>query len=45
VIFEMGFVARAATTCGCQRCPGSVLDSYRFLEELKKRIDELPSTI
>lgn len=45
VIFQMGFIAKVATTCGCQRCPGSVLDSYRFLEELKKRIDELPSTI
>jgi hypothetical protein len=45
VIFEMKFLARAADETGCPRCAGSVLDSYVFLGELKKRIDELPATI
>jgi hypothetical protein len=45
VIFQMGFLARAACAAGCPRCSGSILDSYKFLEELKKKIDELPSTI
>jgi hypothetical protein len=45
VIFEMKFLASAADGAGCPRCAGSVLDSYVFLGELKKKIDELPATI
>jgi hypothetical protein len=45
VIFEIGFLARVANAVGCPRCPGSILDSYVFLEGLKKQIDELPSTV
>ncbi|KAH8118807.1 hypothetical protein DFH11DRAFT_1502705 [Phellopilus nigrolimitatus] len=44
VIFSMAFLAQSANT-GCQRCAGSILDSYAFLETLKRRIDDLPSTI
>jgi len=44
VIFSMEFLAKSANT-GCQRCPGSILDSHPFLQRLKERIDELPSTI
>lgn len=45
VVFGMGFLAKAADGSGCPRCAGSVLDSYVFLGDLKKRIDELPATI
>lgn len=45
VIFGMGFLAKAADGSGCPRCAGSVLDSYVFLGDLKRRIDELPATI
>jgi hypothetical protein len=45
VIFQMAFLAKAAAASNCQRCPGSILDSHAFLEELKARIDELPATI
>jgi len=44
-IFEMAFLAEAADLTGCPRCAGSILDSYVFLGELKRRIDELPATI
>jgi hypothetical protein len=45
VIFEMGFLSRIASAVGCPRCPGSVLDSHLFLEDLKRSIDDLPATI
>jgi len=45
VIFGMEFLAKAADSTGCPRCAGSMLDSYVFLAELKRRIDELPATI
>lgn len=45
VIFAMKFLAKTADAANCQRCPGSILDSYKFLEELKGKIDDLPSTI
>jgi hypothetical protein len=45
VIFGMEFLAQAAIASGCQRCAGSVLDSWKFLGELKRSIDELPATI
>ncbi|KAH9948769.1 hypothetical protein B0H21DRAFT_212937 [Amylocystis lapponica] len=44
VIFSMAFLAQSAQA-GCERCAGSVLDAHLFLEELKKKIDDLPSTI
>lgn len=44
VIFSMGFLALSGKA-GCERCSGSILESYLFLEELKKKIDDLPSTI
>ncbi|TFY79738.1 hypothetical protein EWM64_g4268 [Hericium alpestre] len=45
VIFSLGFLAEVANASGCQRCAGSILASYTFLDALKARIDELPSTI
>ncbi|EJD01656.1 uncharacterized protein FOMMEDRAFT_88353 [Fomitiporia mediterranea MF3/22] len=44
VVFSMAFLAASGRT-GCQRCSGSILESYAFLEGLKKRIDELPAMI
>ncbi|TFK62108.1 hypothetical protein BDN72DRAFT_406311 [Pluteus cervinus] len=44
-LFELGFLASVANSAGCQRCAGSVLDSWRFLQTLKKQIDDLPSTV
>jgi len=45
VIFSMEFLAQVVIASGCQRCAGSVLDSWRFLEDLKRSIDALPATI
>lgn len=45
VVFGMEFLAQAAMTSGCQRCPGSILDSWRSLQLLKQAIDDLPATI
>ncbi|KAF8885745.1 hypothetical protein BD779DRAFT_1442116 [Infundibulicybe gibba] len=45
VIFSVEFVAKATRETNCQRCPGSMLDSWSFLQELKADIDSLPSTI
>ena len=44
VIFSMPFLAGSADT-GCAKCALSILESHAFLERLKKRIDEIPSTI
>lgn len=44
VIFSMAFLAQSAQA-GCERCAGSILDAYWFLQDLKKKIDDLPSTI
>ncbi|TCD61361.1 hypothetical protein EIP91_008551 [Steccherinum ochraceum] len=44
VIFSMPFLAQVASA-GCDRCAGSILGSYAFLEELRKKIDDLPATI
>ena len=44
VIFSMPFLAQVASA-GCDRCAGSILNSYAFLEELRKKIDALPATI
>jgi hypothetical protein len=45
VIFSLGFLAQIASAVQCQRCPGSILDSHKFLERLKQRMDDLPATI
>lgn len=45
VIFGMEFLAQAAMAAECPRCAGSILDAWKSLEELKRRIDELPATI
>ena len=45
VIFSMGFLAKAAAMTGCPRCAGSILHSHVFLQDLKRKIDELPATI
>ena len=45
VIFSMPFLARVAQESGCIRCAGSILDAHAFLADLKKQIDDLPSTI
>lgn len=44
VVFSMRFLAESSHT-GCTYCPGSILESYAFLERLKERIDALPCTI
>ncbi|KLO14555.1 hypothetical protein SCHPADRAFT_309748 [Schizopora paradoxa] len=44
IVFSMEFLAQSSNT-GCQRCPGSILDSYAFLQRVKQKIDDLPSTI
>jgi len=44
VIFSMPFLAQVAQA-GCDRCAGSILNSYGFLEELRKKIDDIPATI
>lgn len=45
VIFGMSFLAKAAAMTGCPRCAGSILHSHIFLQDLKRKIDELPATI
>ena len=45
VIFGVEFLGQAVAASGCTRCPGSVLDSWKFLQELKDAIDQLPSTV
>lgn len=44
VVFSMSFLAESAKN-GCQRCALSVFESHAFLERLKMRIDDLPSTV
>ncbi|KAH6912455.1 hypothetical protein BKA70DRAFT_1422017 [Coprinopsis sp. MPI-PUGE-AT-0042] len=44
-IFSLEFLFGCSGRTGCARCPGSVLESWKALMELKKGIDELPSTI
>ncbi|KAH8096643.1 hypothetical protein BXZ70DRAFT_327974 [Cristinia sonorae] len=44
IIFSMPFLAQVASA-GCDRCAGSLLNSHVFLEELRKKIDDLPATI
>ena len=45
VIFTLKFLMQSAHASGCSRCPGSILESYIFLDKLKAKIDALPSTI
>jgi len=45
VIFSLPFLSRVAQESGCIRCAGSILDAHAFLMDLKKQIDDLPSTI
>lgn len=45
VIFGMEFLFRATRAADCSRCPESVLDSWKFLRDLKASIDALPTTI
>ncbi|KAH9833768.1 uncharacterized protein C8Q71DRAFT_798084 [Rhodofomes roseus] len=44
VVFSMPFLAQSAQA-GCERCAGSILDAHSFLDQLRKNIDNLPSTI
>lgn len=45
VVFSLKFLMECAHASGCPRCPGSILESYLFLDALKAKIDALPSTI
>ena len=45
VIFEMEFLSRVVKEADCSRCPESVLDSWKFLRDLKGSIDALPATL
>lgn len=45
VIFGMEFLFKAARAAECARCPESVLDSWKFLRDLKRSIDSIPSTL
>jgi hypothetical protein len=45
VIFQMEFLARAAFAAGCLRCFECLLESHKFLTDMKDKIDELPATI
>ena len=45
VIFGMEFLFRVAEQADCSRCPESILDSWKFLRDLKASIDGLPATL
>lgn len=45
VIFSLEFLSRSFYQLECKKCPLSLLESWSFLEELKRKIDELPATI
>ena len=45
VIFGVEFLGQAVAASGCTRCPGSILDSWKFLQQLKDAIDQVPSTV
>lgn len=45
VVFSLKFLMQCAHASGCPRCPGSILESYIFLDTLRAKIDSLPSTI
>ena len=45
VIFTVEFLSKSLQQVGCRKCPLSLLESWSFLEELRRKIDELPATI
>jgi len=45
VIFSMEFLSQSFQQVGCRKCPLSLLQSWSFLEELKRKMDELPATV
>ncbi|KAJ8589474.1 hypothetical protein M405DRAFT_817855 [Rhizopogon salebrosus TDB-379] len=45
IIFDMAFLGQAAKASGCGRCAESILESHQFFSDLKRQIDDLPSTI
>jgi len=45
VIFTTEFLSRSFQQVRCRKCPLSLLESWSFLEELKRKIDELPATV
>lgn len=45
VIFTTEFLSKSFHQVGCRKCPLSLLESWSFLEELKRKIDELPATV
>ena len=45
VVFRTEFLFRAAQSSGCSRCPESILNSWKLLENLKDKIDSLPSMV
>jgi len=45
VVFTMEFLSRSFQQVECRKCPLSLLESWSFLEELKRKIDELPATV
>jgi hypothetical protein len=45
IIFTMEFLSKSFQQVGCRKCPLSLLESWSFLEELKRKLDELPATV
>lgn len=45
VIFTMEFLSRSFQRVRCGKCPLSLLESWSFLEELRRKMDELPATV
>lgn len=45
VIFTMEFLSKSFQQVGCRKCPLSLLESWSFLKDLKRQIDELPATV
>jgi len=45
VIFGIEFLFKVAKEAECSRCPESILDSWKFLRDLKASIDGLPATL
>ncbi|KAF9780009.1 hypothetical protein BJ322DRAFT_304149 [Thelephora terrestris] len=45
VIFTMEFLSKSFQRVECRKCPLSLLESWSFLEDLRRQIDELPFTV
>lgn len=45
VVFGLDFLFGAAQRAGCTRCPGSVLDSWKFLKGLREDMDRVPGSV